>query len=153
MIRREFLNTALCAGAFGSLCVKAKSRQHITECPFCSIPPSRYEFQNEAFYCVMDTSPVAEGHRLIIPKRHVIDVLHLTDAEYMLMGRLIRVTTSFVSSQDETVQGYNVGANCGQVAGQSVMHCHTHIIPRRVGDVSNPKGGVRCVIPGKQSYG
>ena len=99
-----------------------------------------------------DTYPVSENHCLIIPKRHVIDYFELSNEELIACNDLIRIIKKEVLTKDNNVRGFNIGTNAGKVAGQSIMHCHIHLIPRREGDVDNPQGGVRSVIPKKQHY-
>ena len=99
-----------------------------------------------------DTFPVTDMHCLIIPKRHVKDYFDLTDEEIIACNKLIKNVKKEIEFKDPNVKGFNVGTNAGKVAGQSVMHCHFHLIPRREGDVENPQGGVRSVIPSKQHY-
>ena len=89
---------------------------------------------------------------LIIPKRHTADYFSLTEAERRDADKLIEVLRKRISEKDSTVTGFNVGMNCGESAGQTIFHCHIHLIPRRKGDVKQPRGGVRGVIPEKQSY-
>ena len=121
-------------------------------CPFCRLA-RRVEIICETATCVAfyDGYPVSPGHALIIPKRHVVSYFDLTNHEREAMN----VTLQYVKRKiDERFHpdGYNVGINVGEYAGQSVFHCHMHLIPRYKGDVSNPKGGVRGVIPNKQNY-
>lgn len=101
---------------------------------------------------VKDLHPVTRGHTLIIPKRHVADYFMLTGEEYADAGKLLRITRKKIMGTDATVEGFNMGVNCGRAAGQTVFHAHIHLIPRRAGDTPNPKGGVRGVIPGRMNY-
>jgi diadenosine tetraphosphate (Ap4A) HIT family hydrolase len=89
---------------------------------------------------------------LIIPKRHIKDYFDLTKEELIACNNLVRIVKDEIIKKDETVKGFNLGTNIGKVSGQSIMHCHFHLIPRRDGDVENPQGGVRSVIPNKQHY-
>jgi diadenosine tetraphosphate (Ap4A) HIT family hydrolase len=102
-----------------------------------------------AFY---DGYPVTEGHLLIVPLRHVENWLGLTDQERRDSDTLIQTLTEGIRRRDPTVTGFNIGMNIGYSAGQTIFHCHTHLIPRREGDTADPRGGVRGVIPGKRSY-
>ena len=108
--------------------------------------------ENEYAYAVLDGFPVSEGHTLIIPKRHFLDYFKITEKEYVAVHELIRVRRKQLLENDETIQGFNVGANSGEVAGQTIWHCHIHLIPRRKRDTPNPRGGVRGVIPDKMNY-
>ena len=121
-------------------------------CLFCSGKVSGLTKENELAYASYDSFPVSEGHCLIIPKRHVKDYFDLTNEEVIACNELIKDVKKEIELKDSTVKGFNVGTNSGKVSGQSVMHCHIHLIPRRVGDVENPQGGVRSVIASKQYY-
>jgi diadenosine tetraphosphate (Ap4A) HIT family hydrolase len=88
----------------------------------------------------------------IIPKRHVADYFGLTQAEINAVSRILTDQKSLLQVSDQTIDGFNIGMNCGESAGQSVFHCHIHLIPRRAGDVEQPRGGVRHLIPGKGGY-
>ena len=103
-------------------------------------------------YSSIDSYPVSEFHSLIVPKRHVETYFELTKDEIQACNELIFKTKERILKKDSSVQGFNIGTNAGKSAGQSIMHCHIHLIPRREGDVENPQGGVRSVIPNKQHY-
>ena len=103
--------------------------------------------------CIRDsTYPVSEFHLLIVPKRHIKNYFKLTNNEMIACNKIILLSKNKIEQMDQTIKGFNIGINCGKVAGQSIMHCHIHLIPRREGDVENPQGGVRGVIPSKQHY-
>jgi len=121
-------------------------------CLFCNSKISGIVHENDLAYASYDTYPVSEFHCLIIPKRHVIDYFELTDEELVACNDLIKVIKEEVLIKDKNVKAFNIGTNAGKIAGQSIMHCHIHLIPRRDGDVENPQGGVRSVIPQKQHY-
>jgi diadenosine tetraphosphate (Ap4A) HIT family hydrolase len=121
-------------------------------CLFCNIKESGLVMENKLAYVSYDTYPVSEMHCLIIPKRHVKDYFDLTDDEIIACNNLIKSAKKEVEIKDHTVKGFNIGTNSGKIAGQSIMHCHIHLIPRREGDVVNPQGGVRSVISKKQHY-
>ena len=121
-------------------------------CLFCDIPPERVITENEHAYAIRDGFPVTEGHSLIIPKRHVEDYFGLTEDELLACDSLLRIIRKEALETDVSIEGFNIGMNSGLVAGQTIFHCHIHLIPRREGDVENPRGGVRHVIPGKGSY-
>ena len=121
-------------------------------CPFCVIENSREIIaKSELSLAFYDGFPVSPGHALIIPKRHVSSFFDLSEKERMDMLRLANQVKKILDSKFHP-NGYNIGVNVGESAGQSVFHVHMHIIPRYTGDVENPKGGVRGVIPSKQSY-
>ena len=122
-------------------------------CIFCKITKEELQFENKLAYSSTDSYPVSEFHSLIVPKRHVETYFDLTKEEEILAcNDLILKTKEKILKQDSSVKGFNIGINAGKSAGQSIMHCHIHLIPRREGDVENPQGGVRSVIPNKQHY-
>lgn len=121
-------------------------------CLFCEMPPARVILENRFAYVVRDGFPVTEGHTLVIPKRHVEDYFGLTPEEALACNELLYKARDEVTVKDPSVGGFNIGMNAGAVAGQTIFHCHIHLIPRRDGDVENPRGGIRHLIPGKGSY-
>lgn len=108
--------------------------------------------QNDFALAFYDGYPVSEGHSLVIPRRHVEDYWGLTAAEREACHELLLALRVNILERDPLVTGFNLGLNVGASAGQTVFHCHFHLIPRRDGDVLNPKGGVRHVIPSKGHY-
>lgn len=124
----------------------------MSSCLFCNIEPERILVTSELSYAIADGFPVTPGHTLIIPKRHVEGWFGLTDEEMLDCNRLVHEMRGTLESDDASIQGFNIGANVGGVAGQTIFHCHIHLIPRREGDVANPRGGVRHLIPGKGDY-
>ena len=121
-------------------------------CLFCNIKKSGLADENTLAYASYDTYPVSEFHCLIIPKRHVKDYFELTNDEVIACNELIKKIKKEILLKDALVRGFNIGTNIGKTAGQSVLHCHIHLIPRRERDVENPQGGIRSVIPSKQHY-
>ena len=121
-------------------------------CLFCNSKSSGVAHENDLAYASYDTYPVTEQHCLIIPKRHVIDYFELSNEELIACNDLIKIIKNEVLDKDKSIKAFNLGTNAGKIAGQSIMHCHIHLIPRREGDVDNPQGGVRSVIPKKQHY-
>ena len=121
-------------------------------CLFCDIKESVLAEENDLAYASYDTYPVTDHHCLIIPKRHIKDYFDLTKEEIIACDQLIKKMKKKIEIKDNFVKGFNIGANSGKVAGQSIMHCHIHLIPRRECDVKSPKGDVRSVIPLKQHY-
>ena len=121
-------------------------------CLFCNLKKTGVAHENDLAYASYDTYPVSHNHCLIIPKRHVIDYFELTNEELIACNDLIKIVKQQVINKDESIRAFNIGTNAGKIAGQSIMHCHIHLIPRREGDVDNPQGGVRSVIPKKQHY-
>jgi ATP adenylyltransferase len=108
--------------------------------------------ENELAYAVGDAFPVTPLHMLVIPKRHVQGYFELGQSELNACHRLLEQEKETIKHQDASVEGFNVGINDGEVAGQTVFHCHIHLMPRRRGDVEEPMGGVRNVFPGKGTY-
>ena len=121
-------------------------------CLFCNSKSSGVAHENDFAYASYDTYPVTEQHCLIIPKRHVVDYFELSNEELIACNDLIKIVKNEVLDKDKNIKAFNVGTNAGKIAGQSIMHCHIHLIPRRKGDVKNPQGGVRGVIASKQHY-
>ena len=121
-------------------------------CLFCNAKESGIAAENEFAYASYDSYPVSDFHCLIIPKRHVKDYFEMSDEELLACNDLIMKIKNEILNKDKTVKAFNIGTNAGKMSGQSIMHCHIHLIPRREGDVENPQGGVRSVIPKKQHY-
>ena len=121
-------------------------------CIFCKIKREEIQFENRFAYSSSDSYPVSKFHSLIIPKRHVETYFELSNEEIQACNELILKTKEKILKQDASVKGFNIGTNAGESAGQSIFHCHIHLIPRREGDIENPQGGVRSVIPKKQHY-
>lgn len=120
-------------------------------CPFCSAAESEKVLRSALCYARWDMYPVTEGHLLIIPNRHFADYLSATSEENTALWIMVGEAKELLDKRF-TPDGYNVGINVGVPAGQTVMHCHIHLIPRRSGDSVNPRGGVRGVIAGKADY-
>ncbi len=121
-------------------------------CIFCEVPGKRIIEENELACVIRDGFPVTDLHTLIVPKRHVVTYFELGQAEVNACNQLIANVKEDIEHNDNTVSGFNIGINNGASSGQTVFHCHIHLIPRREGDVENPRGGVRHVIPGKGNY-
>ena len=121
-------------------------------CLFCNIKESECAYENDLAYASYDSYPVTKLHCLIIPKRHIKDYFELNKNELIACDELIKVIKEEIVNKDQSVEGFNLGTNIGKVSGQSIYHCHFHLIPRREGDVKNPQGGVRSVISNKQHY-
>ena len=123
------------------------------ECIFCELDETHEViYKGKVWTAIMDGFPVSEGHTLLIPNRHVETYFDLTTFEMMSLNLAIKNVKEILDNRYHP-DGYNIGMNCGEAAGQTVMHCHVHIIPRYKGDVENPRGGVRGVIPNKKEYG
>ena len=132
-------------------------------CPFCEInrincqqigivEGSRVISERNSFFVIRDGYPVTEGHTLIIPNKHISDAFDLNEHEFTQLHKVLAEQRLSLIEEDETITGFNVGFNSGADAGQTVNHAHIHLIPRRKGDVEDPTGGVRGVIPEKQKY-
>ena len=121
-------------------------------CPFCSLDAGRVLGFDEHAMAFRDGYPVTELHTLVIPKRHVAAYFELTEGERKSIHTLLESQRAKIMAEDDSVEGFNIGWNCGEVAGQTVFHAHVHLIPRREGDVENPRGGVRHLMPGKGEY-
>lgn len=124
------------------------------DCLFCSIQIDKQRVieENTLAYVIRDAFPVTEHHTLIIPKRHTLDYFSLYQPEINAINQLIHSQKEKLNKLDKSIEGYNIGANAGEVAGQTIFHCHIHLIPRRKGDVDNSRGGIRNIIPGKGNY-
>ena len=121
-------------------------------CLFCEIQKERILDEDNLFYVIRDGFPVTDLHTLVIPKRHVETYFDLYQPELNSCNRMIQKFKQQIEKEDVSVKGFNIGINNGEVSGQTIFHCHIHLIPRREGDVKNPRGGVRGVIPNKQEY-
>ena len=123
-----------------------------SDCPFCKLDADRkLIFESETVYAIYDKFPVNAGHALIIPKKHCPDYFQLTIEEQMACMLMLNKVREEVNNQFNP-DGFNIGINVGEKAGQTVNHVHIHLIPRYSGDVEDPRGGVRGVIPDKQKY-
>jgi diadenosine tetraphosphate (Ap4A) HIT family hydrolase len=120
------------------------------DCIFCNRQRPRLA-ETELSLALLDDYPVSKGHALVIPKRHVASIWEMTTEEYVDAFALVRQVKDLIREQFKP-DGFNVGVNCGEAAGQTVFHAHIHLIPRYTGDVPAPKGGIRNVIPGKGAY-
>jgi ATP adenylyltransferase len=121
-------------------------------CPFCEVPKNQIIDEAELAYAIRDAFPVTPLHTLVIPKRHIRGYFELGRPELNACHRLLEQEKKAIEQADPSVEGFNVGVNDREVAGQTIFHCHLHLIPRRKGDVEDPTGGVRHVIPGKGDY-
>ena len=127
--------------------------KHKLNCPFCSTSiESKIIEKLGSVIAIKDKNPVTEGHILVLPIRHTPDFFSMSSEEKKDACELMRILRDRIEESDSTVTGFNIGTNCGESAGQSIMHAHIHLIPRRDGDLPQPKGGVRGVIPDKMGY-
>ena len=120
-------------------------------CTFCNIDKDRIILENEIAFAVYDVFPVSKGHMLIIPKKHINNYFEADEDTKKQLWKLVDECKE-MADKKYAPQGYNIGINCGEAAGQTVMHLHIHLIPRYSGDIKNPRGGVRGVITDKRIY-
>jgi ATP adenylyltransferase len=122
------------------------------KCIFCKLSNLQVEREYKNFYSIKDQYPVTKDHTLIITKRHLENYFDLNKGELDEFNKIIKKEKILLEKNDSKICGFNIGINQGIVAGQTIMHCHIHLIPRRKSDTKNPRGGVRGVIPSKQNY-
>ena len=120
-------------------------------CPFCDPPAARVWLENSAGVALLDAFPVSEGHTLVIPKQHVASLYELPEGDQTLLWRLA-AEARIRLFRTHRPDGFNIGINDGPAAGQTVLHAHIHVIPRWSGDVADPRGGIRWIIPEKAAY-
>jgi diadenosine tetraphosphate (Ap4A) HIT family hydrolase len=120
-------------------------------CPFCVLPKERVLLETETTLAFFDGYPVTEGHALVIPKRHMASVFDLPSDELAALWTQVSVVRKLLA-ENYGPDAFNIGVNDGAAAGQTVPHAHIHVIPRRNGDVVDPRGGVRWIIPEKAKY-
>ena len=124
----------------------------MNQCPFCNLTEESIVARRGHAVAILDQYPVTEGHSLVIPTKHVGTLFDLSDSEMMEIFELVSELRSTMYDADQSIRGFNIGLNEGEVAGQTIPHCHIHLIPRREGDMEDPRGGVRHVIPSKGNY-
>ena len=121
------------------------------KCPFCSLSKERIWFESTHSLAFLDGFPITEGHTLVIPRRHVESAFVLPQDELDDLSAVVTKVRAMLQKK-YTPDAFNIGINDGAAAGQTVPHAHVHVIPRRKGDVADPRGGVRWIIPGKAKY-
>ena len=121
------------------------------ECPFCITTPSRLWLESPTAVALWDGFPIAEGHSLVVPRNHVVSLFDLPASDLSWVWQFVALVRTELAKR-LLVESFNIGLNDGQAAGQTVMHAHNHVIPRREGDVRDPRGGIRWVIPEKADY-
>ncbi|HWI39376.1 MAG TPA: HIT family protein [Burkholderiales bacterium] len=114
------------------------------DCELCA--PASVVAENDLAYARLDSHPLAPGHVIVVPRRHVADYFDTTAAEQAAVLALLNEARRLIEAKHHP-DGYNIGVNVGKAAGQNRMHVHVHLVPRRHGDVADPSGGVRCVLP------
>jgi diadenosine tetraphosphate (Ap4A) HIT family hydrolase len=120
-------------------------------CPFCEPDAQRIWMENALGLVLWDAFPVTDGHSLVVPRKHVGSIYDLSPDEQSALWTLVGEARQRLQNQFHP-DGFNIGVNDGQAAGQTVPHAHIHVIPRRTGDLADPRGGVRWVIPDKARY-
>ncbi len=126
--------------------------ENIQDCPFCGMSASHEIAGSDIVFAVRDLYPVTPLHTLVLPRRHVPTYFDLNSDEVLAVDELLRKLRADIAAADASVKGFNIGVNSGAAAGQTIFHCHIHLIPRRRGDVPDPWGGVRAIIPRKARY-
>lgn len=121
------------------------------KCPFCNLNRDRIRLQNDAAIAFPDGFPVTEGHSLVIPRRHIASLFDLSEHELAAVWVLVAEVRKMLRAKFDP-DAFNIGINDGTAAGQTVAHAHVHVIPRYTGDVAEPRGGVRWIVPDKASY-
>ena len=124
----------------------------MSNCIFCNILDDEIVDEYKHFFIIRDLFPVTNLHSLVIPKRHIVSYFECNKDEYDEIPLVLNTQKTEIKLTDETITGFNIGMNIGEDAGQTIFHFHIHIIPRRKGDIENPKRGIRGVIPDKQKY-
>ena len=120
-------------------------------CPFCALAANRIVAENDVAFAIPDAFPIADGHTLVIPKRHVASLFDLSDEEQSALWKLVAQVRAKLMA-DLNADGFNIGVNDGAAAGQTVMHAHVQVVPRRKGDSPDPRGGLRWIKPEKARY-
>lgn len=122
------------------------------DCVFCErLSIGDFVAANDLAVAFLDGFPLSRGHCLVVPRRHELDFLALTSEEQAAIWALVAPARQHIE-MSSLPDGYNIGINIGQAAGQTVLHAHLHVIPRYRGDVADPRGGIRCVLPAKARY-
>ena len=128
-----------------------QDRDSRIDCPFCSHEQRGVLVESDFALAIPDGYPITKGHTLVIPKRHVASLFDLSEVEQAAIWRIVAEVRRLLAVRYQP-DGFNLGINDGKAAGQTVMHAHVHVIPRRNGDVADPRGGVRWLVPNKAAY-
>jgi diadenosine tetraphosphate (Ap4A) HIT family hydrolase len=120
-------------------------------CPFCDVDPEKIRDESEYAAAIRDVFPITEGHSLVVPRRHVPSIYDLEPGEQVDLWGLVALVRQSLLEQFRP-DGFTIGVNDGAAAGQTVPHAHVHVVPRRSGDVGDPRGGLRWVVPDKARY-
>jgi diadenosine tetraphosphate (Ap4A) HIT family hydrolase len=121
------------------------------QCPFCNLPKERVWFDSQDSLAILDGFPLTPGHTLVIPKRHVVSIFELPQEDLNHLAAAVAKVRKILKAKYQP-DAFNIGINDGLAAGQTVTHAHIHIIPRKAGDVPDPRGGIRWIIPDKAKY-
>lgn len=141
----------MCKGNVNQVTVYSAATEMKAKCPFCRVDLKHVLLSNEVAYSIRDKFPVSPGHTLVIPRSHVASVYDLSSREQCALWELTRAVREALRST-LGIDGFNIGLNDGLAAGQTIEHAHIHVIPRRSGDCSDPRGGIRFIFPGKARY-
>jgi diadenosine tetraphosphate (Ap4A) HIT family hydrolase len=128
-----------------------EAMQSTRVCPFCTLVPGQEISRNEYAVALGDRYPITEGHTLVVPLRHVESIFDLSEAELRALARLVVQVRRELGGRLRP-DGFTIGVNDGSAAGQTVPHAHVHVIPRSRGDVPDPRGGIRWVVPDRAAY-
>jgi diadenosine tetraphosphate (Ap4A) HIT family hydrolase len=129
----------------------AWTKLDLMSCPFCSIAPERALLESDSIVAFLDAFPLTEGHTLVTPRKHVSSIYDLSPSEQCELREIVAKVRTLLMERFE-VDSLNIGVNDGLAAGQTVAHAHVHVIPRRTGDVPDPRGGIRWVVADKARY-
>ncbi len=123
-------------------------------CYFCDRvkTASKLVYEDSLCFVLEDNFPLSDGHTLIVPKEHIANIFEVDEITYQHLFNQVKIISNKLKDEYSNILGFNIGVNQGSVAGQTVMHVHIHLIPRRLGDVEDPRGGVRWIFPGKAKY-
>jgi diadenosine tetraphosphate (Ap4A) HIT family hydrolase len=150
-LQKVFIEVLEICLQFGIFIIVLQGPYMPNQCPFCDIEASRIQLENGVGIAILDAFPVSEGHTLVIPKKHVVSLYDLPTNEQAALWQLVSEVRSNLSHKLKP-DGFNIGINDGRAAGQTVMHAHIHVIPRRIGDDPDPRGGIRRVNTEKAKY-
>lgn len=123
----------------------------MNNCPFCNAAPSSLWLESASAVALWDGYPIAEGHTLVVPRRHVTSLFDLPASDLASVWEFVARVRAELAKRFR-VESFTIGLNDGRPAGQTVMHAHIHVVPRREGDVPDPRGGIRWVIPKRADY-
>ena len=123
----------------------------VEKCPFCNVADIQVIAASNRAIAIADSFPISQGHSLVIPKRHVSSIFEMTTHEQTEVWTFVAAVRQLLS-QKFSPAGFNIGLNDGGDAGQTIEHAHIHVIPRYPGDIEDPRGGIRWVLPARAKY-